>query len=383
MQNAKMNISLPSFDELITAVKKPVCTVSAGKVDRSFSVIKPVVTVQKLKVAAYCRVSTDHEEQQSSIKIQRQHFASLAAKHPDWEFVGVYYDIISGTKKEKRPDLLRLLSDCAAGSVNLVLTKSVSRFARNIADLLEMVRELTANGADIYFERERIDTRTMDSEFLLTILGALAEDESHSIASNCRWGLQRRFRDGTYRAASAPYGYGLIDGNYAVNEKETAVVREIFSLTEEGRGNQEITNRLNKRNIPTKRAGQVWKGKEISGIWTGHHIHMILKNEAYIGDQILQKTYSDSTFQRRVNKGEYPMIYLENHHPAIIEKEQFERVRAILDKRKTGAIGLKTPYVFSGKMFCGCCGAPMVKVTNRVRTVSMACRTHWRKASLL
>ena len=101
MQNAKMNISLPSFDELITAVKKPVCTVSAGKVDRSFSVIKPVVTVQKLKVAAYCRVSTDHEEQQSSIKIQRQHFASLAAKHPDWEFVGVYYDIIAGTKKEK------------------------------------------------------------------------------------------------------------------------------------------------------------------------------------------------------------------------------------------------------------------------------------------
>lgn len=371
------DFSLPSFDELISqAGSTPFFDKS-----RSMNVIKPVVTPEKLKVAAYCRVSTEYEEQQSSIKIQRQHFATLATKHPDWEFVGVYADIVSGTKMEKRPELLRLLSDIDSGSVNLVLTKSVSRFARNITDLLEMVRNLTAKGADIYFERERIDTRTMDSEFLLTILGSLAEDESHSIASNCRWGLQRRFQNGTYKAASAPYGYDLVDGNYAINEEEAAVVREIFDLAESGCGNQAIANRLNEKGIPTKRAGQVWKGKEVAGTWSGYHIHKILKNEAYIGDQVLQKTYSDSTFQRRTNKGELPKFYLENHHPSIIDREQFRRVGEIMDKRKTGTIGLKVPSIFSGKMFCGCCGAPMVKITNRVGNVSLSCRTRRRKAS--
>ena len=372
---------LPSFDELISQAGSASGSTPSFEKTRSMNVIKPVVEKEKLKAAAYCRVSTEYEEQQSSIKIQRQHFITLAAKHPDWEFVGIYADIVSGTKMEKRPELLRLLSDCNAGDVNLVLTKSVSRFARNITDLLEMVRNLTANGADIYFERERIDTRTMDSEFLLTILGSLAEDESHSIASNCRWGLQKRFENGTYRAASAPYGYDLVDGNYAVNETEAAVVREIFSLAEAGTGNQAIAEILNKRGILTKRAGQVWKGKEVSGVWSGHHIHMILKNEAYIGDKVLQKTYSDSTFQRRVNKGELPKFYLENHHPSIIEREQFQRVAVILDKRKTGSLGARTPYIFSGKMVCGCCGAPMQKITNRVGNVFMACSRKRKKAA--
>ncbi|MBR2258752.1 MAG: recombinase family protein [Blautia sp.] len=375
------DFSLPSFDELISQAGSASGSAPSFDKSRSMNVIKPVVTAEKLKVAAYCRVSTEYEEQQSSIKIQRQHFSTLAAKHPDWEFVGIYADIVSGTKMEKRPELLRLLSDIDSGSVNLVLTKSVSRFARNITDLLEMVRSLTANGADIYFERERIDTRTMDSEFLLTILGSLAEDESHSIASNCRWGLQRRFQDGSYRAASAPYGYDLVDGNYSVNEREAAVVREIFDLAESGCGNQAIAKLLNERGIPTKRAGQVWKGKEVAGIWSGYHIHKILKNEAYIGDQVLQKTYSDSTFQRRINKGELPKFYLENHHPAIIEKKQFEAVRVIMDKRKTGPLGARIPSVFSGKMVCGCCGAKMQKMTNRVGNVSMVCGRRRKKAA--
>ena len=371
------DFSLPSFDELVSQAG------SAPSLDRSRSmnVIRPVVEKEKLKVAAYCRVSTDYEEQKSSIRIQRQHFITLAAKHPDWEFVGIYADIVSGTKMEKRPELLRLLSDCAAGSVNLVLTKSVSRFARNITDLLEMVRDLTANGADIYFERERIDTRTMDSEFLLTVLGSLAEDESRSIASNCRWGLQKRFENGTYRAPSAPYGYDLADGNYSVNETEAAVVREIFSMAEAGTGNQAIADILNERSIPTKRAGQVWKGKAVSGKWSGWHIRMILENEAYIGDITLQKTYSDSTFRRRANKGELPKFHLENHHPAIIGREQFAKVGESISKRKTGAIGPRVPSIFSGKMACGCCGAPMQKLTNGAGNVYMGCSRRRKKAA--
>ena len=227
MQSTALQFSLPTFDELRMTAARP----RYGKITttrRSMNVIAAVPALNLLKVAAYCRVSTDHDDQQESIAIQQEHWKTLAAQHPDWDFVGVYVDIVSGTKKEKRPELQRLLTDCDEDRVNLVLTKSVSRFARNTTDLLEMVRSMTATGTNLFFERENIDTRTMDSEFLLTILASLAEDESHSISANCRWGLQRRFEDGTYRAASAPYGYDLVDGNYAVNETEAAVVKEIY-----------------------------------------------------------------------------------------------------------------------------------------------------------
>lgn len=381
MQNAKMNISLPSFDELITAVKKPVCIVSAGKEDRSFSVIKPVATVQKLKVAAYCRVSTDHEEQKSSIQIQREHFASLAAKHEDWEFAGIYADIVSGTKKEKRPELNRLLADCAAGNINLVLTKSVSRFARNTTDLLEMVRSLTSNGTDIFFERENIDTRTMDSEFLLTILASLAEDESHSISANCRWGLQRRFQDGSYRAASAPYGYDLVDGTYAVNAEEAEIVREIFRRRIEGETTGQIAKELNNRNIPTKLAGEVWKGKKVSGKWTGQSILSMLKNEAYIGDLLLQKCYTDRNFQMKVNYGAYPQYYLKDHHPAIISRDDFDTVKNLMQETSWGKPKEINHYTFTGMLICSDCGSVFYRIVNRRGNAYWVCKKHKHKAA--
>jgi len=181
MRKTDLQFSLPSFDELKSSAFNPPSPSGQKQAAREMNVIRAAVPARRLKVAAYCRVSTDKEDQKSSIRIQKEHFSSVAAQHEDWLFVGVYADIVSGTKKEKRPQLQRLLADCAAGRVNLVLTKSVSRFARNTTDLLEMVRSLTAKGTDISFERENIDTRTMDSEFLLTILASLAEDESHSI----------------------------------------------------------------------------------------------------------------------------------------------------------------------------------------------------------
>ena len=206
-------LNLPTFDELKTI---PVSVPTPAPKARSFSVIASAPDTRKVKVAGYARVSTAHEDQQSSITIQRQHFLSQAAGHTDWQFVGIYCDIVSGTKKEKRPELQRLLTDCRDGRVNLVLTKSISRFARNTTDLLEMVRSLSALGVGIVFDRENIDTRTMDSEFLLTLLASLAEDESHSISSNCRWGIQKRFQDGTYRISTAPYGYDVKDGNLVI-----------------------------------------------------------------------------------------------------------------------------------------------------------------------
>lgn len=381
MQKAEMNISLPTFDELVTAVTQPGKGTSPVKADRTFAVIKPVEKKETLKVAAYCRVSTDHEEQQSSIKIQRGHFASLAAKNDDWEFAGIYHDIISGTKKEKRLGLMRLLSDCAMGKVNLVLTKSVSRFARNTTDLLEMVRGLTANGTDIYFEREKIDTRTMGTEFLLTILGSLAEDESHSISANCRWGLQKRFQDGSYRAASAPYGYDLVDGNYAVNEEEAEIVREVYRRKIAGESTGQIAKDLNERGILTKRAGQKWKNKEVSGKWTVHGVGAILKNEAYVGDLILQKSYTDRDFQTKPNDGKYPQYYLKDHHPAIISREDYETVKTIREVSGKRGPDRKRSHTFSGKLFCGECGAVFYFTKNRAGNSYWICRSHMKKAS--
>ena len=332
MQSTALQFSLPTFDELKMTAARP-RYVGVEKT-RTMNVIAAVPAQNLLKVAAYCRVSTDHDDQQESITIQQEHWKTFAAQHPEWDFIGVYVDIISGTKKEKRPELQRLLADCAEGRVDLVLTKSVSRFARNTTDLLEMVRSLTGTGTNLFFERENIDTRTMDSEFLLTILASLAEDESHSISANCRWGLQRRFENGTYKAANAPYGYDLVDGNYAVNEEEASIVMEIYRRFLAGSTMAGIAEDLNVRGIQTKRAGQVWKGKKITTVWTGEQISKILNNLSYTGDQVLQKCFTDHNFQMRLNKGQYPQYHLEEHHPAIIDKTTFNTVQEMLAQNK-------------------------------------------------
>lgn len=367
-------LRLPSLKEL--TAEHPVAPMPE---DRTFSIVPAVAPARKLKAAAYCRVSTG--EQESSIDIQRKHFSSLAAQHDDWQFQGLYCDIISGTKKEKRPELNRLLADCEVGNINLVLVKSVSRFARNTTDLLQMVRSLTALGVDIIFDREHLDTRLMGSEFLLTVLASLAENESHSFSANCRWGLQERFRTGTYRAANAPYGYDLVDGGFEVNQKEAAVVKEIFQKTMKGVPMRQIAEDLVGRGIPTKRAGEVWNGKEVSGKWTAYTIRQILKNSAYIGNMELQKTYNDQTFRRCVNRGELPMYYMEGHHEAIISRADFDLVQGIMEGRKTGQIGVRKTHTLTGKLVCNACGSPLIRQTNRVGTVSWVCGRHRKKAS--
>ena len=381
---AKMNIqfSLPSFDELKSEVSSSQSPIRPTGIDRSMNVIRAAASTKRLRVAAYCRVSKDKEDQQSSIAIQKEHFTSEAAKHDDWLFMGIYADIVSGTKKEKRPELKRLLSDCAAGRVNLVMTKSVSRFARNTTDLLEMVRSLTAAGTDIVFERENLDTRTMSSEFLLTILASLAEDESHSISDNCRWGLQKRFENGTYRAATAPYGYDLVDGNYAVNETEAAVVQEIFTRTLAGETQRAIAEDLNVRNIPTKRAGQKWKGKELNPKWEGLSIARILRNVSYTGDQIFQKQFTDQNFRVRRNKGQQPQFYQENHHPAIIDKTTFETVQELLEKNKSHcATGEKQYTTLSCMLVCGHCGSHLTRQVNGAGNVYWVCHRRRKRAA--
>jgi DNA invertase Pin-like site-specific DNA recombinase len=175
----------------------------------------------KVRVAAYCRVSTDSDEQMASLEAQKDHYESYIKANPDWEFAGIYYDEgISGTKKENRTGLLRLLADCENKKIDFIITKSVSRFARNTTDCIEMVRKLTDLGVFIYFEKENINTQRMEGELVLTILSSLAENESLSIAENSKWSIRRRFQNGTYKISYPPYGYDYVDGKLDVTEEE-------------------------------------------------------------------------------------------------------------------------------------------------------------------
>ncbi|MBP2028680.1 DNA invertase Pin-like site-specific DNA recombinase [Acetoanaerobium pronyense] len=308
----------------------------------------------KRRVAAYCRVSTDSNEQLISLEAQKSHYEKYIKSNPEWEYVGLYYDEgISGTKKEKRSELLRMLSDCEDGKIDLIITKSISRLARNTTDCLEMVRKLVDLGVYIYFEKENINTEAMESELMLSILSGLAESESISISENNKWSIQRRFQNGTFKISYPPYGYQNIDGHMVINPKQAEVVKYIFSEALSGKGTQKIADGLNYRGIPSKK-GDRWIATTIRGI---------LKNEKYTGDAILQKTYTDSNFNRHINNGEKNMYLVKNHHEPIISHEVFDAVEAVM-KQRAKEKGIekhnsknKNRYVFSSKIICSECGS--------------------------
>lgn len=207
------------------------------------SFIKP-----KTRVVAYCRVSTGSDEQLVSLQAQKAHYESYIKANPEWEYAGLYYDEgISGTKKENRSDLLRMLSDCETGRIDLIITKSISRFARNTTDCLEMVRKLIDLGVHIYFEKENINTSSMESELMLSILSGLAESESISISENTKWAIQRRFQNGTFKISYPPYGYQNIDGQMIINPKQAEIVKYIFAEVLSGKGTQKVANDLNQK----------------------------------------------------------------------------------------------------------------------------------------
>lgn len=319
------------------------------KIEANSITVKP-----KLRVAAYARVSTDSEEQLVSLETQRTHYESYIKKNPEWEFVGIYYDEgITGTKKEKRTELLRLIADCENGLIDFIITKSISRFARNTMDCLELIRKLTDLGVFLYFEKENINTQSMDGELMLTILSSLAENESVSIAQNSKWSIQRRFRNGTYKLSYPPYGYDYVDGALVVNKEQAAVVRRVFFEALSGKGAQKIADGLNADGIPPKKA-VVWKATTVLGM---------LVNEKYTGDVILQKTYTDDHFNRHYNYGEKDQFLIKKHHEAIISYEEFEMTRELLKQRgiekgiQKGSDKYQKRYPLSGKIICSECGS--------------------------
>lgn len=332
---------------------------------QTIAALEPEAIRQKLKVAAYCRVSTLMESQEGSIASQRKHYRKQIEGNPDWELAGIYLEAgVSGTKAEIRPELQRLIADCKAGRVQLILTKSISRFARNTADCLDMVRTLTALGVEIWFEKEGIRTGTMESEFMLSIMACLAEDESRSISGNMKWGLRKRFQSSTYKMANAPYGYRREGTDLIIVPEEAEIVKGIFHAALSGWGSNAIADDLNGRNIPGP-TGQGWLDGTVRGI---------LRNPVYIGDMLYQKTYMDDSYHQRSNKGQLDQYYDEGHHEGIVSREVFDLAAANVRQRRhecgnyteqenpEQAEHRKNRYAFSGRVYCAHCGGPMYRV---------------------
>ena len=244
----------------------------------------------KLRVAAYCRVSTDSEEQELSLETQRNHYESYINSKIEWEYAGVYYDDgISGTKTAKREGLKKLMEDCEKGLIDLILTKSISRFSRNTADCLELVRKLLNYDVYIIFEKEYINTGSMESELMLAVLASMAESESLSISENEKWSIKRKFQNGTYIIAYPPYGYANVDGEMVVVPEQAEIVKEMFDDCLDGMSTHSIATKLNQKGIPSRKGGK----------WTAGTVNGILSNEKYTGDALFQKTFTDECFKRK------------------------------------------------------------------------------------
>ncbi|MBQ3704154.1 MAG: recombinase family protein [Oscillospiraceae bacterium] len=341
------------------------------------------ITQRKLRVAAYARVSTDLDSQETSIENQREHYKSFIASNPDWELAGIYEESgVSGTKADTRPELQRLIKDCEAGAVDVIVTKSISRFARNTSECLEMVRKLTGIGIRLIFEKENIDTETMESEFLLTLLAAFAESESASISTNQKWSIRRRFQAGTYKGGKVPYGYRRSKNGYVIHPAEAATVRRIFNALADGKGTVVIARQLNEDKVPTWT--ESFRGEEGKGRWRSNSIIAIARNEFYTGDTLYQKTFMDEGYKKRVNTGQLDQFLNEANHPAIIDHEMFRKANDAIREHGEAygndkARGTKR-YVFSGRLRCGCCGGSMSR--GKDARAFYACENHKHKRAV-
>ena len=313
----------------------------------------PITERRKRKVAGYARVSTDHDEQFTSYEAQVDYYTNYIKSRDDWEFVGIYTDEgISGTNTKKREGFKTMIADALDGRIDLIVTKSVSRFARNTVDSLTTIRELKEHGTEVYFEKENIFTFDGKGELLLTIMSSLAQEESRSISENVTWGHRKRFADGK---AMIPFGRFLgyergEDGNLVVNKEQAVTVRLIYKLFLEGYSPYKVAKILTEKGIPTPTGKEKW----------GHGcVRSILTNEKYKGDALLQKCFTTDflTKKRKKNEGEIPQYYVTGNHEAIIDPTVFELVQAELLKRDMQSVRHSGVSIYSSKIKCGECGS--------------------------
>lgn len=329
---------------------------------------------QKLRVAAYCRISSDSSDQLNSFVAQLNRYTALITSRENWSLVDLYTDEgISGTSAEKRPDFQRLISDCRKGLIDKVLVKSISRFARNTKDCLETIRELKSIGVGVYFEEQNIDTSNMSGELLTAVFASIAQKESESLSAKMRWSYQYRMKSGTFLPSSVPFGYVLQDGKIAVDEERANLVQRIFSDYLAGRSMEEIAGWLNEKNILV-RIG--WANRK----WDRNAISYILSNERYIGNSLWQKTYATDNLPTRYirNHGERAQYYAERTHPPIIAPETFQAAQALRKRRRdkctSDAQSQKSPLQM--KIYCGVCGT-VFKRHKCGETTYWVCRTRF------
>jgi len=326
--------------------------------------------VQKLRVAAYCRVSSDSSDQMNSFMAQLNYYTALIDSKENWTMADIYADAgISGTSAKKRPDFQRLLSDCRKGQVDKILVKSISRFARNATDCLETIRELKAIGVSVYFEEQNIDTVRMSGELMTAMFSAIAQKESESISGNMRWSYQHRMKSGKFITCKAPFGYHLKNGMLEVYEPEASIVRMIFDQYLAGRSKDEIAAAVTSLGVSTRDGHDYWQHSSIA---------YILSNERYAGDSLLQKKYTTDTlpYQKKINRGDHEQYFIPESHPPIIDRETFNAVKALLEKRSfTMSKQERSPLAL--KIICGTCGMLFRRTVCRQKAY-WVCRKHFK-----
>lgn len=331
--------------------------------------------MNKIKVAAYCRVSTDFDDQLNSLSVQISYFTEYINNHDGYELIEVYYDEgITGTSTKKRNGFNRMISDCENGKINLILTKEVSRFARNTVDTLNYTRRLSELNVGVIFMNDGIDTRDKDGELRLTIMSSIAQEESRKISERVKWGMRRRMEKGVVLGCGRIYGYKVIGGKLEIVPEEAEIIKDIFHMyLYDGKGSTAIAKELDGRGIPTLK----------NRVWSGQHVLKILNNEKYAGDLTQWKVYkpnvlAEKTFINHGDNPNAPLITVKNHHEPIVSREVFDAVQE--ERKRRGWLtreGKKHSNSFwlSGKMVCGKCGYSYIMSGSSKNTnICLRCR---------
>ncbi|MBQ2938906.1 MAG: recombinase family protein [Clostridia bacterium] len=320
--------------------------------------------LKRLRVCAYARVSSGKDAMLHSLSAQVSYYQKFIASHIDWQFCGIYADEAFTGTKEVRPQFQKMLEECRNGNIDLVVTKSISRFARNTITLLQTVRELKAMGVDVFFEEQNIHTLSADGELMLSILASYAQEESLSASENQKWRIRKSFEAGKITAAFPKlFGYRVVKGKITIDEETAPIVRKIFSQFANGASLAEIAHWLTDNGVPCI----------VKGEWSSKKVKLILSNEKYSGNALLQKTFRNNHLEKRkiVNRGHLPQYFVEDTHPAIVDMVTYQ----IVKERLQEASDYFTPTTpqsdspFSKMMFCGYCGEYVKRAKNNARTV--------------
>lgn len=319
--------------------------------------------IKRLRVCAYARVSSGKDAMLHSLSAQVSYYQKMIASHVDWKFCGIYADEAFTGTKENRAQFQAMLEECRKGNIDLIVTKSISRFARNTITLLQTVREFKALGVDIFFEEQNIHTLSADGELMLTILASYAQEESLSASENAKWRIRKGFEAGELMNFRYLFGYIIVKGKVSVYESNAKIVREVFSRFVNGSTLAEIAHWLNESGVPPIESGE----------WTSKKLRAMLRNEKYTGNALLQKTFSNNHLEKKkkINRGELPMYYVEDTHPAIVDLATFQIANQKLDAATeyytSTTEASESP--FSKKMVCGYCGGYVKRAKNNARTI--------------